>query len=110
MWPEELRLHDKGGLLSVTFDSGERYDLIVDIPGGRSWADLKRALAPDGRYVIIGHDGYGRASRWIGSMGSISKLMLPAGSNVTGTPGDRTAVALLMRSSVQAPCKPRQRK
>jgi hypothetical protein len=28
--------------------SGERYDLIVDIPGNRSWSDYKRALRPDG--------------------------------------------------------------
>jgi len=55
--------------------NGERYDLIVDIPGGRPWAELKRALTSDGRYVIIGHDGYGTASRWIGSMRTIAPLM-----------------------------------
>jgi NADPH:quinone reductase-like Zn-dependent oxidoreductase len=55
--------------------NGERYDLIVDIPGGRPWSELRRALAPEGRYVIIGHDGYGTANRWIGSMGSIVPLM-----------------------------------
>ena len=55
--------------------SGERYDLIVDIPGGPSWSDLKQALTPEGRYVIIGHDGYGTASRWVGSMSRILPLL-----------------------------------
>lgn len=36
---------------------------------------MKRSLAPDGRYVIVGHDGYGTASRWIGSRGTILPLM-----------------------------------
>ena len=38
---------------------GERYDLIVDIPGNRSLKELKRALEPDGLYVLIGHELYG---------------------------------------------------
>lgn len=46
----------------------EPYDLIIDIPGNRSFADLKRALAEDGRYILIGHDHYGdTGSRWIGT-------------------------------------------
>jgi NADPH:quinone reductase-like Zn-dependent oxidoreductase len=45
----------------------ERYDLVVDIPGNRSFSDLKRILAEGGRYVFIGHDHYGdTGSRWIG--------------------------------------------
>jgi NADPH:quinone reductase-like Zn-dependent oxidoreductase len=55
--------------------SGERYDLILDIPGNHRWADLRRALIPDGTYVLIGHDQYGRAGRrWIGSLGRFAKL------------------------------------
>jgi NADPH:quinone reductase-like Zn-dependent oxidoreductase len=34
--------------------SGERYDLIFDIPGNRSLSDTRRALTPDGAYVLIG--------------------------------------------------------
>lgn len=30
IWPEELRLRDKGRLLSVTFDNGERFDLPAE--------------------------------------------------------------------------------
>jgi len=58
----------------------ERYDLILDIPGNRSFDDLKRVIAPGGRYVLIGHDQYGaQGNRWIGgTIGSILKLQLLA--------------------------------
>lgn len=47
---------------------GTRYDVIIDIPGNRSFRDLRRALADDGRYVLIAHDDYGRhGGRWLGS-------------------------------------------
>lgn len=29
-WPEELRLHDGGTFLAVTFDTGERHDLSAE--------------------------------------------------------------------------------
>ena len=29
-WPEELRLHDRGTFLAVTFDTGERHDLSAE--------------------------------------------------------------------------------
>ncbi len=41
---------------------GVRYDLIFDVPGIRPFSAFRRALEPDGRYVPIGHDGFG-ASR-----------------------------------------------
>jgi NADPH:quinone reductase-like Zn-dependent oxidoreductase len=57
--------------------SGERYDLILDIPGNHPWSDLRRALTPEGTYVLIGHDQYGRAGRrWIGSLGRFAKLLV----------------------------------
>jgi NADPH:quinone reductase-like Zn-dependent oxidoreductase len=47
----------------------ERYDLIVDIPGNHPFPDCRRALTPDGTYVMIGHDHYGNAGRrWLGSL------------------------------------------
>lgn len=53
--------------------SGEVYDLIVDIPGNHSFSDCKRALAPKGTYVLIGHDGFGDSGGpWIGSLVSSS--------------------------------------
>jgi NADPH:quinone reductase-like Zn-dependent oxidoreductase len=42
---------------------GARYDLILDVPGNRPFSACKRALEPDGRYVPIGHDGFGRLGR-----------------------------------------------
>ena len=50
--------------------SGERYDVILDVPGNRSIADCRRALTAKGTYVLIGHDGFGSsAGRWLGSVG-----------------------------------------
>ena len=34
--------------------SGDRYDLMLDVAGGRSWSDCTRILAPHGTYVMIG--------------------------------------------------------
>ena len=34
--------------------SSRRYDVLLDIAGTRSWADCKRALAPQGTLVIVG--------------------------------------------------------
>jgi NADPH:quinone reductase-like Zn-dependent oxidoreductase len=57
--------------------SGERYDVILDIAGNHSWPDVRRALTPEGTYVLIGHDQYGAAGhRWFGSLGRFVKLML----------------------------------
>ena len=55
--------------------SGQRYDLIVDIPGNYPFAACRRALTPDGTYVLIGHDQFGRAGRrWLGSLPRFAKL------------------------------------
>jgi NADPH:quinone reductase-like Zn-dependent oxidoreductase len=42
---------------------GDRYDLIVDVPGSRPFRHFRRALTPAGRYVPIGHDAYGASGR-----------------------------------------------
>jgi len=55
--------------------SGERYDLIFDIPGNRPFSECRRALTPEGRYVLIGHDRFGKgAGRWFGSVPRVLKL------------------------------------
>jgi len=41
--------------------SGQRYDLILDNVGNHSLLDLRRALAPEGSYVMVG----GPSGRWI---------------------------------------------
>jgi NADPH:quinone reductase-like Zn-dependent oxidoreductase len=41
--------------------SGQRYDLILEMAGNRSLADLRRALAPTGTLVLVGGSG----GRWL---------------------------------------------
>jgi NADPH:quinone reductase-like Zn-dependent oxidoreductase len=56
--------------------SGERYDLIFDIPGNHPFSDCRRVLTPDGKYVLIGHDRFGQgAGRWLGSLPRVLKLV-----------------------------------
>jgi NADPH:quinone reductase-like Zn-dependent oxidoreductase len=53
--------------------SGQRYDLILDMAGNRSLSHLRRALTPKGTLVIVGGSG----SRWFMGMGrTIRALML----------------------------------
>jgi NADPH:quinone reductase-like Zn-dependent oxidoreductase len=40
-----------------------RYDLIFDVPGNHPFSSCKRALEPDGRYVLIGHESFGEAGK-----------------------------------------------
>jgi NADPH:quinone reductase-like Zn-dependent oxidoreductase len=55
----------------------ERYDLILDVPGNHPWSDCRRALTPQGTYVLIGHDGFGAtAGRWLGSLPRFAGLMV----------------------------------
>jgi NADPH:quinone reductase-like Zn-dependent oxidoreductase len=56
--------------------SGERYDLIFDIPGNHPFSACRRVLAPNGKYVLIGHDRFGQgAGRWFGSIPRVLKLV-----------------------------------
>jgi NADPH:quinone reductase-like Zn-dependent oxidoreductase len=56
--------------------SGERYDLIFDIPGNHPYSACRRVLAPNGKYVLIGHDLFGQgAGRWLGSIPRVLKLV-----------------------------------
>jgi len=80
--------------------TGRRYDLIVDIAGTHPWSASRRALSPEGTYVLIGHDQYGASGhRWVGSLGRFFKLMViaPFVSQLhpfrgTKDPGDRLVV------------------
>jgi NADPH:quinone reductase-like Zn-dependent oxidoreductase len=42
---------------------GVRYDLIFDVPGNYPFSACRRALQPDGRYVLIGHEGFGASGK-----------------------------------------------
>lgn len=58
---------------------GGRYDLVVDIPGNHPFPAWRRVLTPDGLYVLIGHDQYGREGRrWLGSLPRFGRLGLRA--------------------------------
>jgi NADPH:quinone reductase-like Zn-dependent oxidoreductase len=46
---------------------GQRYDLILECVGNRSLADLRRALTPQGRVVLIGGGGPSEGN-WVGPM------------------------------------------
>ena len=54
---------------------GERYDLILDIPGNHPFSTCRQALSPSGSYVLIGHDGFGAIDRLFGSIPRMVKLM-----------------------------------
>lgn len=54
---------------------GERYDLILDIPGNHSFLECRRALTPKGMHVLVGHDQFGQASPWLGSIGRMFERM-----------------------------------
>lgn len=57
--------------------SGERYDLILDVPGNHSFSDVRRALTPEGTYVLIGHDLFGDSGRrWIGGIGQFLRQLV----------------------------------
>jgi NADPH:quinone reductase-like Zn-dependent oxidoreductase len=65
----------------------ERYDLIFDVASNLSYAACRRTLRPGGRYVLIGHDHFGRSGgRWLGSV--------------------PRALALAARSAVSPPLRP----
>jgi NADPH:quinone reductase-like Zn-dependent oxidoreductase len=58
-------------------ESGERYDLIFDIPGNHPFSACRRVLTPNGKYVLIGHDRFGQgAGRWLGSIPRVLKLVV----------------------------------
>jgi NADPH:quinone reductase-like Zn-dependent oxidoreductase len=52
---------------------GERYDLLLDIAGNRSWGDLKRVLSEHSRLVIVGGP---KTNRWLGPLGRTLALRL----------------------------------
>jgi len=55
----------------------EQYDLIVDVPGNHPFSEIKRALTPDGMYVLIGHEEFGDTNaRWVGrTLGRYGKML-----------------------------------
>ncbi|MBY5162594.1 NAD(P)-dependent alcohol dehydrogenase [Salsipaludibacter albus] len=94
------------------FTTGEeRYDLVFDVPGNHPYDHVRRVLTDDGVYVLVGHDGYGTAGRWLGSMPRVLRLVLrsrrdrhlpPADLSASPDRGARTAdlAALLVDGAI----------
>jgi NADPH:quinone reductase-like Zn-dependent oxidoreductase len=56
---------------------GPRFDLIFDVPGNYQFTACRRALKPDGRYVLIGHERFGESGKRVfGLIPHFLKLML----------------------------------
>jgi NADPH:quinone reductase-like Zn-dependent oxidoreductase len=53
--------------------SGERYDVVLDVAGSKSWRKLRRVLAPRARVIIIGGPG---KTPVIGPLGHIGAMWL----------------------------------
>jgi NADPH:quinone reductase-like Zn-dependent oxidoreductase len=56
--------------------TGDRYDVVVDIAGSKPFRRLRRILAAGGRLVMVGSQV--RWSRWIGPMGYVLRTWLAA--------------------------------
>ncbi len=52
---------------------GERYHLMLDIAGNRSWSDCKRVLEEEAVVVIVGGP---KTNRWIGPLGHVARVRL----------------------------------
>jgi NADPH:quinone reductase-like Zn-dependent oxidoreductase len=55
--------------------SGERYDLMIDVAGSRSWSDCRRVLEPHAKLVIVGGPSH---NRFLGPLGHIARTRLAA--------------------------------
>jgi NADPH:quinone reductase-like Zn-dependent oxidoreductase len=55
--------------------SGARYDVLFDNAGNRSWAAMRRVLAPDGIVVLVGGP---RRRRLLGPLGHLGRIVLAA--------------------------------
>lgn len=53
--------------------SGKRYDLLLDVAGGRSWSEITRVLAPEARVVVVGGP---KTNRWLGPLAHLARMRL----------------------------------
>jgi NADPH:quinone reductase-like Zn-dependent oxidoreductase len=57
--------------------TGLRYDLVFDIVSQLPFRQVRRALGPDGTFLLVGHDQYGRSGhRLLGSLGRMLPLLV----------------------------------
>jgi len=58
---------------------GTRYDIVFDVVSQVPFSTVRRVLEPDGTFVLVGHDQYGRSGhRVLGSLGRMLPLMAMA--------------------------------
>jgi len=55
--------------------SAERYDLMLDVAGSRSWSECRRVLDPQATFVIVGGP---KSNRLIGPLSHVVKVRLAA--------------------------------
>ncbi len=55
--------------------SGERYDLMLDVAGSRSWSACRRVLTPQATLVVVGSP---KGNPLIGPLGHVAKVRLAA--------------------------------
>jgi NADPH:quinone reductase-like Zn-dependent oxidoreductase len=55
--------------------SGQRYDLMLDVSGGRAWRECRRVLNPNATFVLIGGP---KTNRLIGPLAHIIKIRVAA--------------------------------
>ena len=67
---------------------GERYDIVLDSAGNRSWAAMRRVLTPNGTVVLVGGP---RRKRLLGPLGHVLRIKLAA------IPGGRRAVFFIAK-------------
>ncbi len=70
--------------------SGQKYDLILDIAGNRSVADRRRAMTPNGTLVLVGGP---KASKWLGPLSGFVKV------TIGSRRGRQTMVTMLAKNS-----------
>ena len=69
--------------------NGQRYDLMIDGAGNRSWSECKRALTEDATVVIVGGP---KTNRWVGPLGQ------GVARRVASIPGSRRVVSPFLAS------------
>jgi NADPH:quinone reductase-like Zn-dependent oxidoreductase len=55
--------------------AGERYDVILDVAGSKSWSSYRRAMKPHATLVMV---GAAKANRLVGPLGHIGRVRIAA--------------------------------
>jgi NADPH:quinone reductase-like Zn-dependent oxidoreductase len=78
--------------------TGQRYDLILEMAGNRSLADLRRALTPKGTLVLVGGSG----GRWFMGTGRTLRAVLVSPCCATASLVMGAALPLVMHTAARS--------